>query len=225
MISETFRKAFRQTIPVMAGYVFLSTAFSLLMKNSGYPYWYPIVMSVVIFSGALQFAAVPLLKTYDPLGSFLLGLMLSLRHLFYGLSMLKKYGNSGRLKWPLAHLLTDEAFSINSTVDVPDDVDETMFYFYISVLNYSYWIIGTIIGMVFGSFITMEIRGLDFTLTALFIVMFIEQCRSREGKISSIIGLLVSAVSLIMFRDNMVLVSMILIFVILAGFRKVIDHE
>lgn len=221
----TFKKAFKQTIPVMAGYICLSTAFSLLMKNSGHPYWYPIVMSIVIFSGALQFATVPLLRIYDPIGSFIIGLMLSARHLFYGISMLKRYARTGKLKWSLAHLLTDETFSIISTVDVPDDVDETLFYFFISFLNYSYWIIGTIIGVIFGSFITADIQGLDFTLTALFIVMFVEQFSSVKGARSSLIGLVSSILALILFKDNMVLVSMALIFVILFVFRKVIDHD
>lgn len=227
MFFKALKKAFRHTIPVLAGYIFLGIAFGFLMKTNGYPFWYPIVMSIVIFSGALEFAAVPLFAApFDPLGTFIMGLMISARHLFYGLPLLKKYEDAGKLRGPLMFLLTDETFSINTTLDPPEGIPGKWFYFSISLLNYLYWNIGTALGALFGSIITFDTTGIDFSLTALFIVLFLEQIKTKQGAISGFMGLIVSFAVLAIFgADKMVIISMLVILVLLLVGKKVIAHE
>lgn len=217
------------TLPVLAGYIFLGFAFGLLVRTKGFPIWYPSAMSVIIFSGAAEYAAVPLLsQAFDPLGAFLLSLMISLRHLFYGIPMLKKYDKKkvGALKPVLIYTLSDETFSIVSTIDPPEGVNPRLFYAGVSIFDFLYWNIGTLLGAIAGNLITFNVEGLDFVLTALFIVLFVEQLKTKRGMISGFTGLLATAAALIMFGPSkMVLVAMIIILAVLIGGKKVIDHD
>ena len=210
---KLFRELFKYTLPVMAGYIFLGIAFGLLMRQKGFPIYYPVLMSLIIYSGALEFAAVPVLSApFDPIGSFILGLMLSARHLFYGLPMLQKYKNSGKSKGFLIFGLTDEAFSILSTIEVPEGIKPKHFYVGVSALNYSYWNIGTLLGALLGSMLSFNLKGLDFTLTALFVVLFVEQLKDKAGVISGFIGLIAAASVLALFgSEKMVIISMAVI--------------
>jgi len=222
-----FRKIFVHTIPVLAGYIFLGIAFGLLMRTNGFPTWYGVVMSIIMFTGALEFAAIPMLaQPFDPVGSFIFGLLLSARHLFYGIPMLKKYKDAGILKPFLIFGLSDETFSICSTVKCPEDIKPKYFYFGITLLNYLYWNIGTFLGGLFGDLVGDKAYGLDFAITALFIVLFIEQLKDRKGLISGLTGLAATFVLLLIVgKDKMVVVSMAAIAVILVTGRKVIDRE
>lgn len=176
MFKNAFKAAWPHTIPVMAGYIFLGIAFGLLMRTKGYPAWYPIVMSLVIYSGALEFAAMPLIASvFNPIAGLVMGLSLGIRHLFYGIAMLGKYNDTGKAKPILAFTLTDETFSVNSLIEPPTGIDKTGFYLSVSLLNYFYWNLGTALGALFGDIIPFDLTGIDFALTALFIVMFMGQ--------------------------------------------------
>ena len=222
-----FNKIFVHTIPVLAGYVFLGIAFGLVMRTKGFPLWFPPLMSIVIYSGALEFAAVPVLaQSFDPIGSLVLGIMISARHLFYGIPMLRKYKNMGMSKPMLIFGLTDESFSILSTIDVPEGIKPKHFYLGVTLLNYLYWNVGTIIGDLCGDFVGDRAEGLDFAITALFIVLLIEQFKNKAGVISGLTGLLATGIVLaIVGSSNMVIISMIIIVIVLLGERKVIEHE
>jgi len=223
---EVLKIALKHTLPVMAGYLFLGFAFGLLMRTNGFPAWCPVLMSFIIYSGALEFAAVPLLSaSFDPIGSFILGLMLSARHLFYGIPMLKKYQNTGIAKPFLIFGLTDETFSVLTT---PQEgaKESTPYYFNVTMFDYLYWNIGTLAGALLGGLITIDLSGLDFALTALFIVLFLEQIKSKTGKVSGGIGIMASVAALLLFgKESMVLISMGLILVALLLGRRVLDHE
>ena len=197
------------------------------MKTKGFPGWLPVLMSVVIYSGAMEYAAVPVLaQAFDPLGSFVLAVMLSARHLFYGLPMLGKYDKTGAVKPFLIFGLTDETFSLLSTSDAPEGLEPGSYYTAVTLLDYSYWCGGTLLGAVFGNLVSFNAEGLDFALTALFIVLFVEQLKDREGKISGLTGLVLSAAALAVFgKGNMVIASMALILAALLGLKKVIVHE
>lgn len=226
-MKNKFKAIFVHTIPVLAGYVFLGTAFGLLVRTKGFPLWYPSVMSIVIFSGAAEFATIPLLQqAFDPIGAFILNLMISIRHLFYGIPMLKRYKDTGAMKPFLIFGLTDETFSILTTVDPPQNVKPKWFYFGVTFLNNLYWNIGSLLGALFGDFVGDRAKGLDFALTALFIVLFIENLKTKSGLISGFSGLLATYAVLILFgSSNMVLIAMIVILVILLGGRKVIERD
>ena len=211
----------------MAGYIFLGFAFGLLVRTAGFPLWVPILMSIIIYSGALEFAAVPLMTAaFNPLGAFIMGLMVSARHIFYGIPMLKKYSGTKWAKPLLIFGLTDETFSILSSVDVPEGVKPCRFYLGVTLLNFSYWVFGTAFGAVLGNLISFDARGLDFALAALFVVLFIEQIQSREGRISGFAGLIASAAVLVLFGSEVfVLLSMAVILIILFAGRRVISRD
>lgn len=226
-IHNEFRITFRYTLPVLAGYVFLGFAFGLLMRTNGFPVAIPVIMSIVIYSGALEFAAVPILSAaFDPFGAFLIGIMLSARHLFYGIPMLKRYSGTGACKLMLVFGLTDETFSILSSAEVPEGIISKHFYMWITCLNYSYWVTGTLLGAIFGTVFSFNADGLDFALTALFAALFVDRLDSREGLISGFSGLAASAAVLFLFgKDLFVLVSMASIMIILLAGREVISND
>ncbi len=223
---KDFYYALRMTLPVMAGYVFLGMTFGLLAKSEGFAWWVPVLMSLVIYSGALEFAAVPLMGSFDPIGALLLGIMLSARHLFYGIPMLKKYEGTKMAKPFLIFGLTDETFSILSTAEPEDGVNPSKFYVLVTLLDYIYWVSGTLVGAILGTAINLNLEGLDFVLTALFVVLFIEQMKTKSGILSGIVGVAASAVSLIAFgKTYFIVISMAMIASVLFAGKKVIDRE
>jgi len=215
------------TLPVMAGYVFLGLAFGLVAGTSGLDWWVPVLMSVLIYSGALEFAAVPMLgSVFDPIGSLIFGISLSARHLFYGIPMLKKYDGVGATKPFLIFGLTDETFSILSATEAPDGVSKKAFYFFVTLLDYLYWNFGTVLGVVFGNTVKVDLEGLDFVLTALFVVLFIEQTKTKVGLKSGVVGMAVSVLALIFFdASNFVLAAMVIMTVVFLAGRRVIGRE
>ncbi len=227
MDHKEWKYAFHYTLPVMAGYLFLGFAFGLLMRTQGFPLWLPPAMSLFIYSGALEYASVPVMAAaFDPISAFVLGIVLSVRHLFYGIPMLKKYAGTGKTKLFLIFGLTDETFSILSSSPVPEGADPKRFYFSVTLLDYSYWVTGTLLGSVFGGVLSVSLEGLDFALTALFIVLLTEQLKTKEGLRSGLIGLL-AGILVLMLADKSLFVPLtlaVIIAVLLAG-KKVILRE
>ena len=214
---KALKAAFPQTIPIMAGYVFLSIAYGVYMNAFGFNFLYPMFMSMLIYAGTVQFVAVGLLMAvFDPLNAFFLTLMINARYLFYGISMLNKYRINGLKGAFLVFGMSDETFSINLTADIPEDIDEGWFMFFVTILNYTYWVSGSILGGLFGELIEFNTKGLEFAMTAMFIVIFLEQWLKEKSHSSSLSGLGVSASCLIIFgSDNFIIPSMIVILLIL----------
>lgn len=220
--TTAFRAALPATIPVMTGYLCIGLAFGLLMTANGFSPIWPVLMSAVIYAGGMQYAAIGLLTTvFDPVQAFLLALMVNARHVFYGLSMLGRYQGTGKVKGLLVAMLTDETFSLVSTLEPPEGVARKDFYFWLSLLDYGYWVGGTALGALLGSVLTVDTTGMDFALTALFVVLFLEQWKKKENRPAGLIGLGCAAVSLALFgADNMVIPAMALIMAVLLGGRK-----
>ena len=222
-LRRTLAAAFPHTVPVLTGYLVLGVAYGVLMQAKGYGAIWAFLMSAVAFCGSMQFVAITLLTgAFDPVGAFLMSLMVNARHLFYGVSMLGKYRGMGWAKVPLVYTLSDETFSIVSSVEPPEGVDPTQFYFAMSFLTWAYWVVFSMLGGLAGSLITFDITGIDFALTALFVVLFIEQVIPRENRAPGAIGLVCSVVGLAVFgADNMVIPAMVLtLAVLLLGRRK-----
>lgn len=220
--TSVFRSAFPVTVPVLTGFLCLGIAYGILMKTKGYgPIW-SVLMSAIAFGGSIQFVAITLLTTaFDPIQAFFLSLMVNARHIFYGLALLDKYKGLGKLRAFLIYTLCDETFSLVSVLDVPEGIAPKKFYFWISLLNYLYWIAGSAAGGLLGNFITFDTTGMDFALTALFVVLFMEQWKKRESRPAGIIGLGCAAASLAIFgAEQMVIPAMILILAVLLGGRK-----
>ena len=216
-----FRAAFPATVPVMTGYTCLGLAYGLLMAANGYgPLWSGL-MSAIGFGGSMQYVAISLLVTvFDPLQAFLLALMVNARHIFYGLSMLGKYKGLGAARIPLICTLSDETFSLVSTLEPPEGVRPRDFYLWISLLDYSYWLLSTLLGGLLGRFLTFDTTGMDFALTALFVVLFLEQWKKKENRPAGVIGIGCAAVALALFHDDLVIPAMVLILAALLGGRK-----
>jgi len=194
------KTAFPHTIPVFAGYCFLGMSYGFLMKASGFPFWYPVLTSLVIFAGSMEFMTVNLLLgSFDLLQAFALTLMINARHLFYGLSMLTKYRDMGKLKPYLIFGLTDETFSVNCSTLPPEGVDREWFWFFITLLDHSYWVLGATLGGIFGSLISFNTEGLDFVMTALFVVILLEHLLSVKDKRSAFSGMALSICMLVLF--------------------------
>jgi 4-azaleucine resistance transporter AzlC len=220
-----FRTAFPYTVPIFAGFVFLGIAYGIYMNSLGFSAIYPIMMSLTIFAGSMEFVAAHfLLVSFNPINALFLTLMVNARHLFYGISMLDKYKDIGKKKFYMIYGLCDESFSINCTVDVPRNVDKGWFMFFVTLLNHSYWVIGAMIGGIFGSLVRFNTEGLDFVMTALFVVIYIEQWMKEKKHHSALVGLGLSTVSLIIFGGNHFMIpAMFAILGVLTLLRKPLE--
>lgn len=222
MNRSALRAALPATIPVLTGYLCLGFAYGLLMVSQGFAPFWAILMSLVVFGGSIQFLAVTLLSSaFAPLSAFLLSFMVNARHIFYGLSMLDKYRTAGPARPALISLLTDETFSVVSATEPPQGVSHRGYCLWVSVLDYGYWVAGTALGAFCGNFLTLDTTGMDFALTALFVVLFMEQWKKRENRFSGVVGIAASALALALFgAESMVIPAMAMILAILLGGRK-----
>lgn len=216
------RAAFPATIPVMTGFLCLGLAYGVLMQSKGYGPLWSTLMSAVAFGGSMQFVAITLLTTvFDPLQAFLLSVMVNARHMFYGLALLEKYKGLGKARAVLIYTLCDETFSLVSSLDPPGDVEPKQFYLCISLLDYAYWVAGTAAGGLLGNLIPFNTKGMDFALTALFVVLFLEQWKRRENRPAGVIGLACAAVSLAVFGpERLVIPAMAMVLGTLLGGRR-----
>ena len=189
---SVFIAAFKYSIPVLLGYLAIGTAFGLLMADAGYPWWLALVMSVVMYAGAGQYIAVGLFAAGTSLWeAALVQLVVNARHMAYGLSMIKRFGNTGILRWYLIFGLTDETFALLSSLEaedgktdkgreadagpIPPGMDRAKFMCCVTALDQCYWVSGSVIGAAAGSLIPFSTGGIGFALTALFVVLMIEQ--------------------------------------------------
>ena len=225
MKQKALKAAFPYTIPIFAGFWFLGITYGIFMNKSGFSFWYPMLMSMTIFAGSMEFLTVNLLLgAFNPLQALTLTLMINARHLFYGISMLDKYRGTGLKKLYLIFGMCDESFSINCTVQVPEGVDRGWFMFFVTLLNQLYWVSGATLGGIFGSLIRFNTQGLDFVMTAMFVVIFLEQWLKEKNHISSLLGLGLTALCLLAFGpDRFMIPSMAAILVVLLLLQKPLE--
>lgn len=219
------KAAFPYTIPIFAGFWFLGMTYGIYMNVSGFNVLYTLVMSASIFAGSMEFVTVNLLLgSFNPLQAFAMTLMINARHLFYGISMLDKFKGLGWKKFYLIFGMCDESFSINYTAEVPEGVDRGWFMFFVTALNQLYWVTGSTMGGLLGSLIKFNTEGLDFVMTAMFVVIFLEQWLKDKNHIPAIIGTGLSLLCLIAFgADYFMLPSMAAILITLTLCRKPLE--
>ena len=224
-IRRALTAAFPYTIPIFAGFWFLGLAYGLYMHISGFSYLYPMFMSLTIFGGSLEFIAVTmLLSPFAPLQTLIMTLMIQARHLFYGLSMLEKFKGLGWKRFYLIFGMCDETFSINYTAKIADNIDKGWFMFFVTLLNHFYWFSGSTIGGLVGSLFTFNTEGLDFVMTAMFVVIFLEQLLKEKKHYTAAIGTGASILCLLLFgSDSFLIPTMICILCLLTFFRKPIE--
>ena len=207
------KAAFPHTLPVLAGYVFLGTAFGILLKGKGYgPVW-ALAMSLFIYAGSMQFVAAGLVAAaFSPLTALAVTLLVNARHLFYGLTMLEPFSNMGWRKPYMVFSLTDETYALLNGMKAPDTAGERDTFFMISLLNQCYWVLGSLLGSMVGEWLTFDTNGIAFAMTALFLVIFVEQWLMAEKDKAvlgffkahgpAVIGVIVSAASLFLFGPD-----------------------
>lgn len=226
-LKRAFKAAFPKTVPIMTGFLFLGAAYGIYARNAGLPPFVPIIMAAAVFAGSMEFVLVDMMTAgaaFDPFGAFIMAVMVNARHLFYGISMLDKYKKAGKKRLYLIFGMCDESFSVNCTADIPENVDRVWFYFFVTLLNQIYWVLGASIGSLIGNFFSVE--GLDFVMTALMTVLFIENLIKEKSHAGSIIGVCAAILCLVFFgADGFMIPSMLLILIALTVFRKPIEER
>lgn len=205
------KAAFPYTIPIFAGFWFLGLTYGIYMNVSGFSFWYPMLMSLTIFAGSIEFVTVNLLLgTFNPIQALAVTLMINARHLFYGISMLDRYRGTGWKKPYLIFGMCDESFSINCSAQIPEGVDRGWFMFFVTLFNHLYWFTGSTLGGIFGSFLSFNTKGLDFVMTAMFVVIFLENWLNEQEHTSSLLGLGISLICLLAFGAERFLIPAML---------------
>lgn len=224
---KAFKAAFPYTVPIFAGFWFLGLAYGIYMNVAGFHFFYPMLMSLTIFGGSLEFvAATMLLAPFAPIQSLIMTLIIQARHLFYGISMLDKFKGMGWKKFYLIFGMCDETFSINYTADIPADIDKGWFMFFVTLLNHIYWFSGATIGGLVGSLLNFNTTGLDFVMTAMFVVIFMEQWMKEKNHTTAFIGLISTILCRVLFGvDNFMIPTMLCILVCLTAFKDSIERK
>lgn len=188
-ITAAFKAAFPVSLPVLAGYTFLGAGYGILMSRLGYgPVWTGL-LSVMVLGGTIQYIATALLaQPFAPLNALVISFMVNARHIFYGISMLERYSGMGWRKPFAIFWLTDETFSLLCNDNVPPGVDAKWFRFFVSMLNYCYWITGGLLGNTAGHLFAFDSKGVEFVMTALFAVIVINQWQAARTKAPALIG-------------------------------------
>lgn len=225
MRRKALKAAFPCTIPIFTGFWFLGLAYGIYMKVSGFSFVYPMLMSLLIFGGSLEFVTVEmLLSPFAPLQVFLMALLIQARHLFYGISMLEKFKGTGWKKFFLIFGMCDETFSVNYTAKIPEGVDKGWFMLWVTFLNQFYWVSAATTGGLIGSLLKFDTTGISFVMTAMFVVIFLEQWLKEKNHISSLMGIAVSVLCLLIFgADSFMLPTMAAIVLLLTLSRKKLE--
>ncbi len=226
--TAAFRAALPYTLPICIGFLFLGMSYGFLMRSQGFSLWYPLFMSMFIFAGSMEFVTVNLLltPTFQPLHAFLLAFLVNARHLFYGLSMLEKFKNLGWKKPYLIFGLCDETFAIHCAVTPPPEVDRGWFMFFVTVLNQCYWVAGATLGSLLGYLIQFDTTGIEFVMTALFVVMFLSQWEANRDHRPALIGVGCTFLCLVLLgSENFLLPAMGCIVLAFLALRKRFPQE
>jgi 4-azaleucine resistance transporter AzlC len=215
------------SVPVLTGYVCLGIGFGLVLESKGFGVLWAFAMGLLVYAGSMQYVAIDLLTGGATLlATAITTLMVNARHLFYGISMIDKYKDAGVKKPYMIFSLTDETYSLYFLTKTPPDVDEGEFLFALATLDQSYWIIGSIIGAVAGTLIPFDSTGIDFAMTALFIVIFVEQWFEKKNRFPAIVGVIASGICLLIFgKDSFILPSMIVIMLILLSNHRIEEKK
>ena len=214
---KTIKYAFYKSIPVFAGYIFLGIGFGILLRNAGYGVVWAFCMSLFIYAGAMQYVGVGLLAgAASIITTAITTFMVNARHLFYAIAMIDKYHDTGKYKPYLYHGLTDETYSLLCDCEIPEGVDKGKYLFFVTLFNHSYWILGGVIGNLLGAVLPFSFRGVEFSMTAIFIASFTEQWLTNKNHTPAIIGFVSTLASLIIFgKENFLIPAMLFITILL----------
>ena len=222
MKKQILRTLLRDTLPVMTGYLVLGAGFGILLNESGYGIGWAFFMSLFMFAGSAQYLAVSLMASRTSLLSAAMAILfVNARHLFYGISLVDAYKDTGTKKPYLIFGLTDETYSLVTQNEPPEGLSRHQYCFLVTLLDHAYWIIGSVLGSLLGSALPLSFEGVEFVLTALFVTLFVEQWLSNKNHLPALAGVMLTAVCLMLFGGQLFLIpSMVCIALLLTVTRK-----
>jgi len=218
---KAMKAAFPATIPVMLGYLFMGIAFGILMDAKGFSPWWSLLMAATVYCGSMQFVAIGLLcGPFDPVSAVVMTLLVNARHIFYGLSTIELFRRMPKQRPYLIFSQTDETFSLHCAARVPAGVDEGWYHFFLGVLDHCYWITGCTAGALAGMLLKFNTTGIEFVMTALFVVIFVDQWQAASQHVSALTGLGATLLCLVLFgKSNFLIPAMLLILGVLTVLR------
>ena len=222
MHKKALKTVFLDTVPVMTGYLFLGISFGILLQEAGYGLPWAFSMALFMYAGSAQFLSVSLLANHASiLSSAIAVFLLNARHIFYGISLIDAYKDTGKKKPYLIFALTDETYSLVTQNQPPEGMKRHTYCFLVSLFDHIYWVAGCVIGSVAGNFIPISFEGIEFVLTALFVTLFTEQWLSNKNHFPAVVGVVSTVLCLVIFgKDIFLIPSMVLIAVLLTTTRK-----
>lgn len=226
MDRKTLRRAFQDSLPVMAGYVVIGIGYGVLLSAKGYSPWWALLMCVAIYAGSSQFVGVELMASgASLLSAALMALLVNARHLFYGISMVDSYRQLGKSKWYAAYALSDETYSlVCKAPSLPEDIGRKGYILLVSFLDQLYWLCGSLLGAFLGSILPFDSTGIDFAMTALFVCVFIEQWEQTKEHRPALLGLGLSLLCLLLFgADSFLIPAMLSISAVLLLLRRQLE--
>lgn len=225
MNRKALAAAFPATVPVLMGYLAIGMAFGLMLETAGYGVGWALLMSLTIYAGSGQYLGVSLLATGASLSQVaFLTLMINFRHLVYGLSMLEKFRGMGARKFYMIFSLTDETYALLSSAQAPAGVEEHDYYFAVAMLDHSYWILGSVLGSVLGAALGLDTTGVDFAMTALFLVIAVGQWKRAGSHLPALLGGAATLLSLMLVgAEEMLLPALGMIVLALTALRPKLD--
>lgn len=222
MNKKALKIAFRDTIPVLTGYLFLGAGFGILLSEKGYGFGWAFFMALFMFAGSGQYLAVDLLASHASLISTAIAtLLVNARHIFYGISLVDTYADAGKKKPYMIFGLTDETYSLVTQNQPPEGISRHTYCFLVTLLDHIYWICGCVLGNILGSTLPISFEGVEFVLTALFVTMFVEQWISNTNHRPAVIGVMSTVLCLLIFGKDLFLIpAMVAIALLLTISRK-----
>lgn len=209
---ETWKLAFVKSLPIMCSYFFLGAAYGIMMEETGFPWYVALLLSMTVYTGAFQFVLITFLSTGASLLTIAItALLMNSRQSFYSLTFLNDFKRMGKRKLYMIHSLTDETYAVNCTLELPrKEKEDTMFG--VALLSHCYWMAATVVGAVLGQLIPFELEGIDFCMTALFVIIFMDQWKKASGHIPALAGLTCGIVCLLIFgQSSFILPALLLV--------------
>ena len=216
--------AFKTSSPIIVTFLVLGSGYGLLMQSHGYgPFW-SLISGIIIFSGTAQFVSVTMLTSGSILMAGLTSLMISVRHIFFSISMIGRYNSEGRRKPYLYYALCDETYAMLSKDDGPEGVNVSNYRLLVTLFDQSAWVLGSVLGGWIGTLLTFDSTGIDFSMTALFTTVFIQQWLDNKQHLPAILGVTATLACRLIFGSDIFLIpAMIIIIGVLTAARGRIE--
>lgn len=226
-LKKSFSYALRHSLPIFAGFLPLGLAYGVLMQNAGYNALWTGATCLFVFAGSLQFLMISFFTgAVSYVTVAVMALLINSRHIFYGISLIEKFRNFGLWKYYLIYSLTDENYSLHCSAKMEEGMDEKWTYIFTATLTLLYWTVSCVLGSLIGTLITIDMTGVDFALTALFVTILLDQLKDAVSRLPAVVAMFSSIICLLIFGpDNFILPSLIITVAALTVLRHTIATE